>query len=165
MTSSARPSAAALFERYGATVYRRCLALLRQEELARDAVQEVFLRVVAQLGGFRGESSPLTWIYSIATLYCLQQLRNQRRSERKLHDLLATADPPPTASLEDKVALAALLEGADREVQQIVVLRLIDGMTGDEVAELTGLSRKTVTRRLQEFIAEARADLGREAAP
>ena len=66
--------------------------------------------------------------------------------------------------------MVGLLENAEPELQQIVVLRLVDGMTADEVAEVTGLSRKTVTRRLQGFIVEARAqlqrpDLGSEVCP
>jgi RNA polymerase sigma-70 factor (ECF subfamily) len=158
MAGSARESAAQLFERHGATVYRRCLALLRQEELARDAVQEVWVRVVAQLGRFRGQSSALTWLYSVATLHCLQQLRNHRRQTEKLVALHAE-EPPAATVLEDRLTVAALLDGASPELQQIVVLRLVDGMTAEEVAEVTGLSRKTVTRRLQKFLEEARARL------
>jgi RNA polymerase sigma-70 factor (ECF subfamily) len=158
MVGSARQSAAQLFERHGATVYRRCLALLRHEEQARDAVQEVWVRVVAQLGRFRGDSSPLTWLYSVATLHCLQQLRNHRRQAEKLTAL--PVEEPAAVVLEDRLTVAALLEGAEPELQQIVVLRLVDGMTAEEVAEVTGLSRKTVTRRLQAFLDEARARLG-----
>jgi RNA polymerase sigma-70 factor (ECF subfamily) len=163
-------SAAALFERHGAMVYRRCLAILRDQDLARDAVQEVFARVVAQLGRFRGQASALTWIYSVATLYCLQQLRNNRRQAQKLVALGAEQEGAAEARLEDRITVAALLEQAEPELQQIVVLRLVDGMTAEEVAEVTGLSRKTVTRRLQGFISEARArlqrpDLGSEVCP
>jgi RNA polymerase sigma-70 factor (ECF subfamily) len=161
MSEPLTQSAALLFERHGAAVYRRCLALLRHDELARDAVQEVFVRVVAQLGRFRGQSSALTWLYSVATLHCLQQLRNHRRRDGKLAGLQAAGEPPPSPAVEDRLTVAALLEGAEPALQQIVVLRLIDGMTADEVAEVTGLSRKTVTRKLQGFIAAARARLQR----
>jgi RNA polymerase sigma-70 factor (ECF subfamily) len=169
MTATAKTPAAILFERHAAMVYRRCLAILRHEDLARDAVQEVFVRVVAQLPRFRGQSSALTWIYSVATLHCLQQLRNRRLQARKLAAVEPPAEPTSPA-LEDRITMAGLLDAAEPELQQIVVLRLVDGMTAEEVAEVTGLSRKTVTRRLQGFIAEARAqlrrpDLGSEVCP
>jgi RNA polymerase sigma-70 factor (ECF subfamily) len=160
-------SVSALFAQHGALVYRRCRALLGQEDAARDAVQEVFLRVLAQRGSFRAASSAATWIYSIATLYCLQRLRNQRRHQLKLEHLARTAgDGSPTGvGQEDRLTLAALLEACEPEVQQIVVLRVIDGMNGDEVAEVLGLSRKTVGRKLQRFLGQARARLSQEAPP
>lgn len=158
-------SAGTLFERHGAMVYRRCLALLGKEDAAHDAVQEVFLRMLAQRGAFRGESSFATWIYSIATLYCLQRLRNQRRHHLKLEHLARQPAPPDASHPDDRLTVAALLEDCNPEVQQIVVLRIVDGMHGEEVAEVLGLSRKTVTRKLQRFLAQARARLAHPAPP
>src|SRR3954452_4306832 len=98
MVGSGKESAAQLFQRHGATVYRRCLALLRHEDQARDAVQDVWLRSVAQRGRFRGQSSALTWLYSIATRHCLQQLRNHGRQTEKLGAL--PPDQPAAVGLE-----------------------------------------------------------------
>jgi RNA polymerase sigma-70 factor (ECF subfamily) len=159
------PSVSELFRQHGALVYRRCRALLGQEDAARDAVQEVFLRVLTQRSAFRGESGAATWIYSVATLYCFQRLRNQRRHQLKLEHLTldaAAGAATPAAYQEDRLTLAALLEACEPDVQQVVVLRLIDGMTGDEVADVLGLSRKTVGRKLQQFLGQARARLSRE---
>ncbi|MBN1607029.1 MAG: RNA polymerase sigma factor [Polyangiaceae bacterium] len=155
-----------LFDRYQATVYRRCRSLLGSEEAAQEAVQEVFLRVLAQFGRFRGDSSELTWIYSIATLYCLQQLRNQRSRRDKLAELEALSVASPRLGLEDHLALVDLIEQADRELQQIVVLRYVECMTIEEIAQLVNLATKTVTRRLQAFADSSRQKLSvREAFP
>ena len=51
-----------LYRRYGPVVLRRARAILGDEEMARDVLQEVFVRVVEQKGSFRGEASPMTWI-------------------------------------------------------------------------------------------------------
>ena len=69
------PSTSELFERYGRLVYVRCRQILGEDEAA-DAVQEVFMKVVEKRSMFRGDSKPSTWLYGIASLHCLQRLRN-----------------------------------------------------------------------------------------
>src|SRR5438445_12025923 len=81
---SALPPTAELFERYAAMCYRRCLELLGTPDLAGDAVQAIFVRVLEHRGSYRGQSSPIGWLYGIATLHCLQQLRNQSLQRLKL---------------------------------------------------------------------------------
>jgi RNA polymerase sigma-70 factor (ECF subfamily) len=153
------PATSELFERYGAMVYRRCLAILRSDEAARDAVQEVFLRVIERRQQFRGESSPSTWLYAVATLHCLQQLRDGAGRLAKLAQL---AEQPLAAarSLEERLAIVQLLDGEPDEVRLMVYLHYVDGWTMDEVADAIGYSRKTVSRRVNGFLANARAELG-----
>ena len=151
-----------LFERYHGVVYRRCLALLRNEDDAAEAVQDVFEHAVAGLGRFRLRSAPLTWLYSIATRHCLQQLRN--RSARTLKDSLLFADP---ASIQPDLAARADLDRAlaslDARDQELVVYAFRDGLTQDEIAEVIHQSRKTVGKRLREL--SKRLQLALEAPP
>jgi RNA polymerase sigma-70 factor (ECF subfamily) len=137
-----------LFERYHGVVYRRCRALLRDPEDAAEAVQDVFERAVSGLGRFRLRSSPLTWLYAIATRHCLQQLRNH--SARALKDALLTADPDSVSpDLAARTDLERALSGLDPADQELVVYAFRDGMTQDEIAEVVRLSRKTVGKRLK----------------
>src|SRR5687768_7114070 len=75
---SRREEIAALYGRYGAQVGKRCRYLLRDPEAARDATQEVFVKVMKNLDEFRRDSSPLTWIIRIATNHCLNVIAAQR---------------------------------------------------------------------------------------
>src|SRR6267143_415854 len=62
--SSAPDSRAALrelYEKFGGSVYGRCLYLLKDRAKAEDAMQDVFARALTAYGDFRAESSPLTW--------------------------------------------------------------------------------------------------------
>lgn len=140
-------------------VYRRCLSLLGHEEAAHEAVQEIFLRLLTRWHRFRGDSSELTFIYSVATLHCLQQQRNRARHQDKLASFAKEQVPATEEEPDRKLALAALLDATDSELQQIVVLRFVDDMTVEQVAEMMGLSRKTVARKLQRFFAQARQAL------
>jgi RNA polymerase sigma-70 factor (ECF subfamily) len=158
----ALPATRELFERYGGMVYRRCKAMLRSDELARDAVQEVFLRVIERRRQYRGESSPSTWLYAVATLHCLQQLRNRAVQLGKLAQLAAQATDAAMRSPEERLAIAKLLDGEPEDLQLMVCLHYIDGLTMDEVAGVVGCSRKTVSRRVQGFLASARLQLAAE---
>jgi RNA polymerase sigma-70 factor (ECF subfamily) len=154
-------SIAELFERHGAMVFRRCRHLLGNDQLAHDAVQEVFLRIVQTSDSFRGDAKVLTWVYSIATLHCLQQIRNQRRNAQKLANVAQAqaVTEPTTPGIEDQFDLQAVMAAADPVIKQIVVLRIVDEMTVEDVAAVVGLSRKTVTKKLTRFLEEGRAML------
>jgi len=156
------PATRELFERYGAMVYRRCAAILGGDDLARDAVQEVFLRVIERRHQFRGESSPSTWLYAVATLHCLQQLRDRTSRHAKLVQLAGEPHPMSNRGPEEQLALVRLLECEPDEVRLMVYLHYIDGLTMDEVASAVGYSRKTVSRRVNGVLAAARAQLARE---
>jgi RNA polymerase sigma-70 factor, ECF subfamily len=158
------PPVGQLFDRYGAMVYRRCRSILGREEAARDAVQDIFLRVMEKSPLFRGEAAPSTWLYAMATLHCLQRLRDHRAHGAKL-DRLATATSGRAASSpEDRLTVSRLLDRQSDELRLMVYLRYVDEMTMDEVADLVGYSRKTVGQRVQDFLASARAQLVAEGA-
>jgi RNA polymerase sigma-70 factor (ECF subfamily) len=148
-------SSTELFERHGAAVYRRCRGMLGDEASARDAVQEVFLKAHVSRDSFRGDASPFTWLYSIATTHCLQQLRNAKLRASKL-EALGREEAPPGASPDERLRAMSLLEGFALDVQEIVYLRHVDGLDLEEVARATRLSTKTVSRKLHEFAERSR---------
>ena len=65
---------AALYRRYGAMIHRRILKFHSRSE-AEEVLHEVFLRLIENIDSFRGESSPATWLYRLATNHCLNRLR------------------------------------------------------------------------------------------
>ena len=153
---------AALYDRYAHIVYRRCLSILRNEEDAHDAVQETFARVIRNHSEFRGQASPLTWMYKISTNYCLNQLRNGKGRRGKLDVLVhevATSAPAVTGRL-DEARVVALLEHCDEETRACVMHTFFDECTRQEVADLVGLSVPTVRKRIEDFLEKARTDLG-----
>ena len=62
---------AALYRKYGPAVYSRCRRILRDESLAEDATQEVFVRVLRHIDEAPDDEAALRWVYRIATNYCL----------------------------------------------------------------------------------------------
>jgi len=140
-----------LYERYGAVVFRRARMLLGDEQAAWDALQEVFVRVLRGGGAFRNQSSPMTWLYRITTNYCFNVVRDGTRL-RDRH--LAQAAERPLMSAEDpelRLTLSQLLSLIPEELCEIAVYYHVDRMSHDEIAQVVGVSRRTVGNRLKEF--------------
>jgi RNA polymerase sigma-70 factor (ECF subfamily) len=148
-----------LYREYGPAVYRRCLRLLRDREAARDATQEVFVKLVRDASRLEDPDTALPWIWRVATNHCLNLLRDARRRGETVDDgalELAAGAPAP---LGDRQLARDVLSRFDVETQAIAVGVLVDGMEHEEIAAALGVSRKTVHRRLQRFLERARGFL------
>ena len=138
---------------------RRARAILGSDEEARDATQEVFVRVAAHYEDRRSDVPMLRWIYRITTNLCLNLLR-----KRRTHPLVD--DPARVLEIvssgghrEDRSAVMSVLGRVDETTRTIVVYYYLDEMSLEEVAETVGYSRKTVARKLERFRRRARAML------
>ena len=158
-----REAAARLYRDYGPAVYRRCLRLLRNREAAQDATQEVFVRLVRNMERLEDRGGALPWIYRVTTNHCLNVLRNAgRRGEGALLVDLEADDRPATEALPDRLLAQEMLQRFDASTQAVVVGVFVDGMEREEVAATLGISKRTVSRRLERFLSSSRRFLGRE---
>lgn len=148
----------ALYRKYGPAVLRRARAILRDEQAARDVMQEVFIQAIRESGAFRGEASPMTWIYRITTNLCLNRIRDEGRRAQLLAENLPDPDEEvKQATAEQRATLAAILRQVPEGLREIAVYHFVDGMSHDEIAALVKVSRRTVGNRLDEFRRVARA--------
>lgn len=138
-----------------------CRRLCGPDDDIDEVVQDTYVEIIRHLGGFRGDSSFLTWATAVARSQLYRQRRRRRRfavrdgaidlAARSFPELLGQngVDPEDETSNEHLRALlrAALAELApvDREV---FVLRQLEGMTAPEVAETLGLTVPAVKSRL-----------------
>jgi RNA polymerase sigma-70 factor (ECF subfamily) len=152
-----------LYDRYAHVIFLRARGILGSDEEAHDAVQETFAKVISNWEQFRGESSPLTWMYRISTNLCLNRLRNRKGHERKHAAHPEEISGPATAWLRDDLdteRLRQLLAEEDAETRAIVLYVYFDDMTREETAVLVGLSVPTVRKRLNQFLYRARKAFG-----
>jgi RNA polymerase sigma factor (sigma-70 family) len=147
-----------LYRRYGPMVLRRARAILGDEQAARDTMQEVFLKALGDGARFRHQASPVTWLYRATTNHCLNALRDGARRKRLV--ALHRPTPPRGSATEDRVALAAVLREVPEPLREIAIYYYLDQMNQDEIAELCGISRRTVGNRLEEFRSLAREAAG-----
>ncbi|PYS53782.1 MAG: RNA polymerase subunit sigma-24 [Acidobacteria bacterium] len=159
---------------YHASIFHVAYRMLGDSAEASDVVQEIFLKVFRNIGGFKGEAALKTWIFRIALSEILNRLRWWRRRYRfatvSLDDHPATngngrngryvADSKPTPeevleSKEQETAIQQALSRLSSDHRSIIVLRDIEGFSYSEIAEVLGISIGTVKSR----IARARSDL------
>jgi len=141
----------ALYQRYGPMVMRRCRQLLRDEDQAMDASQDVFVQLLKNRKRLKADY-PSSLLYRMATNLCLNRIRDQRRrgETRDEEVLLRIAD---WDDLEGRLEARSVLErlfGQQREsTRTMAVLHYVDGMTLEEVAGEVGLSVSGVRKRLR----------------
>lgn len=143
-----------LYEKYGGAVYGRCLYLLKERTRAEDAMQDVFARALTHHRSFRQEASPLTWLMKIATHHCLNVIRGERATWRRLFERQERAKPegyggPNVLELRDLVR--SLLSRFDAQTQAAVIHYHVDEMTLEEVAKVLGRSVPTIRKWLGHF--------------
>jgi RNA polymerase sigma factor (sigma-70 family) len=163
---SRRAEIAELYTRYGATVVNRCRYLLHDEEAARDAAQEVFVKVMRAIDTFRSEASPLTWILRIATNHCLNVIEADRAKWKERFKRYVEHEGEAGLHAGDALERArmvhALLLRLDTETQAVAVHYYVDEMTQEEIAAALGRSLPTIRKRLEKFRRVARRELGNE---
>ncbi len=152
------------YTRYGPMVLRRCRQLLRDEERALDAMQEVFTKLMLSQRRLKG-IYPSSLLFRISTNVCLNMIRDQK-SHRSIdsdrEDLLVQLGSYDEG--EDKLVVRDLLDRLFRKEKQstreIATLHFVDGMTLQEVADEVGLSLSGVRKRIREL--QARIKIKKE---
>jgi RNA polymerase sigma-70 factor (ECF subfamily) len=148
-----------LYREHGAVVYRRCLRLLGNVEAARDATQEVFLRLVRDEELLADRPDLVPWLYRVATNHCLNLRRDARHhGETPLEDGEEVVGEQAGDAL-DAIVVQRLLARFDVVTQAIAVAILVDEQEHEDVAAALGLSRRTMARKLERFIELARRHL------
>ncbi|QSQ26109.1 RNA polymerase sigma factor [Pyxidicoccus parkwayensis] len=150
-----------LFNQHGPRVYRRALRLLGNPADAEEATQEIFIRAFKGAEGFRQQSQLTTWLYQIATHYCLNLIRDRsRRAELYAEHMPAAGDAEERTEPvrpDDLVLLRRLIADADEKQASAAVYVFLDGMSHEEAAEVLGVSKRTVGNLLERFQAWAAA--------
>lgn len=136
----------ALYERAASLVYRRARRMLGDGHAARDVTQEVFLRVLDAFPDVAREAPSVGWLYRVTTNHCLNLLRDGRRQRALLADI-----GPAARAGEGETPLGLLLRGVPEHLHEVAAYYYIDELSQQEIAEVLGVSQRTVSTRLQEF--------------
>jgi len=143
-----------MYRLYGSTIYARCRRILGDEQAAEDAAQEAFVRVYRHLEKVPDSEQALRWIYRVATNYCLNQIRDERRRQSIIDGRCReVGDAFEVAGLDMREWMVRIPE----KLRSVAWLYHVDGMHQQEVADTLGISRRTVVNRLADFNRLARA--------
>jgi RNA polymerase sigma-70 factor (ECF subfamily) len=168
LIESARRGEAAAFgeivRRYEDRIFNTIYRLVGDWQDAKDLTQQTFLKAYESMGTFRGGSRFYTWLYRIGVNAALDERKKQSRSPGFLSDSFdlssaedgrsrggrSTADDPADGliSRETEAAVMQAIRSLDEMHRAVVVLRDIEGLDYDEIAEALECPRGTVKSRL-----------------
>lgn len=138
-----------LVNQYQGMLLRMCYVYLRDQELAKDAVQETFLKAYRSFGTFRGDSSEKTWLIQIAINTC----KSIRRSAwwRYIDRRVAPEDIPQAVMMTDENDMDVMcsIMQLPSKFKEVIMLYYWRDMSVTEIAETLGVSQSTVSRRLK----------------
>lgn len=146
-----------LVEIYQKPVYNLCYRMLGTAGEAEDAAQEAFLRAYRSLDRYDPKRSFATWLLSIASHYCIDQIRKRRFTTFSIddedHAWLEPPDPGPNPEIslsivEKQEQVQALLENLGPKDRSAVILRYWYDYSYEEIAESLSISVSAVKSRL-----------------
>ncbi|MEG6616837.1 sigma-70 family RNA polymerase sigma factor [Peptococcaceae bacterium 1198_IL3148] len=151
-----------LIHKYENKVYTVAYRFMGNHADACDLAQEAFIKMYQALPKFRGDSSFMTWIYHITANVCRDELRRrQKKQTLSLDDdsddnvapkfTIASDEPGPEEiieSLELSTQVQQCLNMLSEDYRLILIMREIQGLSYDEIAETMNISLGTVKSRL-----------------
>src|SRR5262245_18292134 len=169
-----------IMERYNRRLYRVARSILRNDGEAEDVVQEAYVRAFTRLDDFRGDSTLATWLTRITMNEALGRLRRERSGVEldtvEAEPIEARMIPFPQAGTsgdpERTMAQREVLRLVERatddlpEIFRVVfMMRVIEGISVEETAELLGLRPETVKTRLHRARQLVREQLNEQIGP
>jgi len=167
-----------LLFRYQRRIFNLALRFLRVPDEAEDVTQEIFVKVFRSLEGFRGDSKFSTWLYMVAANHCRNRIKYLKRRHYYDGESLdapiddddgprrqyAANDPDPAELVSAERTRIAVRKAIDRlndDHREAIVLCDLQGLSYEEIAEITGQAVGTVKSRIH----RARSELAKMLKP
>jgi RNA polymerase sigma-70 factor (ECF subfamily) len=141
------------YVRYGPMVLRRCRKMLRDEQSAFDAMQEVFVKLLVHKDRLDGRY-PSSLLYTIATNHCLNRLRDERRRGETVRlpldgEIAGRPLEDPEAKLRG--LLDPILKEEREDTRRMAYLYFIDGLSLEKIALEMDMSVAGIHKRLRKL--------------
>ncbi len=146
-----------LYDRHVDRLYRLACRMSGDETLARDFVQDAFVRAFDKLADFRGDSSLATWLHAVTTSVVLNGLKKVKRlhsREASDDELEYVASAQRDAEPDLKVKLARAIDALPQGYRAVFVMHDVEGYTHEEIGQALGI--RPGTSKAQLFRARAR---------
>lgn len=140
-------------ERYTLLLLGVCMKYLKQEEDARDSVQQIFLKVIAEVNKYE-IAFPKSWLYMVAKNHCLMKLRsNQKVYVQEIREDAPLADETEAYNWQEKEIsyerLAMAMKLLNDDQRQCVTLFYLEKKSYQEIAEIAGYNIMQVKSHIQ----------------
>ncbi len=148
-----------LILKYQNKIYNLCRHMLGNDHDAEDAAQDTFIKAYQNLNNFRPEACFYTWLYRIAVNTCLDYRKRpffesffgSFTSDEEAHREPASEEPSPEKLYETKqlgLVLRKSMAKLSPKLRAVIVLKEIEGLSYEEIAEVLDVSIGTVKSRI-----------------
>jgi len=149
------------YKKYAPMVFRRCFSILKNDDEARDAAQDVFVSLLRHQKRLHNQFLS-SLLYTVATNICLNRLRQRKRQVSDGEDpqeLFPAVPDTQFDRIEKNMIIEAILRDESESTRAICFMYHSDGMTLREIGEAIGLSISGVRKRLIAFNTRAKIKL------
>ena len=142
-----------LYDRYSTKVFQKCMAMTRNNEIAKDLTHDIFLKAFVNLSKFDHRSKFGTWLYSITHNYCLDHLRkDQKHRTTEVEDDHGVEDGTEDRYEAELLAirtdrLPMVLEAMDPADRGILLMKYQDELSVKDMMEVLGVGESAVKMR------------------
>jgi RNA polymerase sigma-70 factor, ECF subfamily len=156
-----------IINKYKKVVYNHARSFLRDAHEAEDAAQEIFINIYNNIKKFRGDAKLSTWIYRITVNTCKNRLKQMKRLKSRIADeiyeegdedlekavtnIREKEEKEPDSLLASKTLRVSIFKRMDElteEQKNVIMLRDIDGLSYEEIADVMKLSVSAVKSKL-----------------
>lgn len=162
LKSRANPCFDIIYERYAAKVFSKCIALLKDEAMAKDATQEIFMKIFLNLSKFGEKARFSTWLYSITYNFCIDYLRKKNRRGNIFSDDMERAPDVEEDEVSDKVLLEMkvdhlrkVLEIIPPDDKYVLLMKYQEDLSIKEIAEVLDKSESAIKMKIKRAKAKA----------
>jgi RNA polymerase sigma factor (sigma-70 family) len=145
-----------LYRRYANKVYGKCISILKNDAEARDAMQDIFVKIMLNLGNFGEKSQFSTWVYSITYNYCIDAIRKRKKEKtmfsediERAPDVAAEEVPDQFLMEMDVKNLKVVLEALPDSDRLILIMKYHDDMSIRDIAEILQKTESAVKMKIK----------------
>jgi RNA polymerase sigma factor (sigma-70 family) len=144
-------SAKQLYEQYGYLIYRTCFRILHSEDDAKDALQEVFVKLLEQYGTIRDSGRVVPWIFTAAKNHCFNMLRYKKKFDGSITFDEIQSHENAGEAMEAREIINLVMKSHGKKVRDAVYYTYVEQFDQREIQKLTGQSPATIRRNLGRF--------------
>jgi len=144
-----------LYRRYAGKVFAKCISMLADEGQARDATQDIFIKVLLNLAKFTEQSSFSTWVYSITYNYCIDMIRKKKKMPLLFTEDVGKVSRETDPEIPDSVLLEMKQERLEKVIDRlppgdkaILMMKYIDDMQIREIGDVLGKTESAVKMQI-----------------
>jgi RNA polymerase sigma-70 factor (ECF subfamily) len=144
-----------LYRRYAGKVFAKCISMLMDHGMARDATQDIFIKILLNLSKFTEQSSFSTWVYSITYNYCIDLIRKKKKNILIFTEDIGRVSKDTEIEVPDSVILEMETKRLERVMEKlppgdraILDMKYTDDMSIKEIGEALNKSESAVKMQI-----------------